>query len=96
MFSKPPGNPVTLYSKCNQASDLYQHIELASEIVDGGQDTMDCGRKRLVDFNAVKTQLVLFDQSKSTGDIDVKMDGSVGLSLPVQWLVAVQPCMESQ
>ena len=38
---------------------------------------MDWGRKWLVDFNAGKTQLVLFDQSKNTGAIDVKMDGSV-------------------
>ena len=33
--------------------------------------------KWLVDFNAGKTQLVLFDGSKNTGAIDVKMDGSV-------------------
>ena len=38
---------------------------------------MDWGRKWLVDFNAGKTQLVLFDQSNNTGPIDVKMDGSV-------------------
>ena len=38
---------------------------------------MDWGRKWLVDSNAGKTQLVLFDQSKNTGAIDVKMDGSV-------------------
>ena len=38
---------------------------------------MDWGRKWLVDFNAGKTQLVSFDQSKNTGAIDVKMDGSV-------------------
>ena len=38
---------------------------------------MDWGRKWLVDFNAGKTQLVLFDRSKNTGAIDVKMDGSV-------------------
>ena len=31
----------------------------------------------LVDFNAAKTQLVLFDWSNNTGSIDVKMDGSV-------------------
>ena len=30
----------------------------------------------LVDFSAGKTQLVLFDRSKNTGTIDVKMDGS--------------------
>ena len=37
---------------------------------------MDLGRKWLVDFNAGKTQLVLFDRSNGTGAIDVKMDGS--------------------
>ena len=37
---------------------------------------MDWGRKSLVDFNAGKTQLVLFDRSNNTGAIDVKMDGS--------------------
>ena len=40
-------------------------------------DTMDWGRKWLVDFNAGKTQLVLFDLSNSTGANDVKMDWSV-------------------
>ena len=39
--------------------------------------TLDMGRKWLVDFNAGKTHLVLFDESNSTGAIDVKMDGSV-------------------
>ena len=38
---------------------------------------MDWGREWLVDFNAGKTQLVLFDWSNSTRAIDVKMDGSV-------------------
>ena len=38
---------------------------------------MDWGRKLLVDFNAGKTQLVLFDRSNNTGAINVKMDGSV-------------------
>ena len=37
---------------------------------------MDCDRKRLVDFNARKTQLVSFDLSNNTEAIDVKMDGS--------------------
>ena len=35
------------------------------------------GRKWLVDFNAGKTQLFLFDQFNNTGAIDVKMDGFV-------------------
>ena len=33
------------------------------------------GRKQLLDFNARKTQLVLFDCSNNTGAVDVKMDG---------------------
>ena len=67
----------TLYSKCNQASDLRQQLELASEVESDLRDTVDWGRKWLVDFNAGKTQLVSFDRSKNTGAIDVKMDGSV-------------------
>ena len=38
---------------------------------------MDWSKKWLVDFNGGKAQLVSFDRSKSTGAIDVKMDGSV-------------------
>ena len=51
----------TLYSKCDQASDLWQQLELASELESDLQDTVDWGKKWLVDFNAGKTQLVLFD-----------------------------------
>ena len=40
-------------------------------------ETLDWGRKWLVDFNAGNTQLVSFDWSNNTGAIDVKMDGSV-------------------
>ena len=67
----------TLYSKCDQASDLWQQLELASELESDLRDTVDWGKKWLVDFNAGKTQLVLFDRSNNTGAIDVKMDGSV-------------------
>ena len=67
----------TLYSKCNQASDLWQQPELASELESDLRDTVDWVRKWLVDFNAGKTQLVLFDQSKNTSAVDVKMDGFV-------------------
>ena len=38
---------------------------------------MDWGKKLLVDFNAGKTQLVLFNRSNNTGAIDVKINGSV-------------------
>ena len=51
----------TLYSKCDQASDLWRQLELASELESDLRDTVDWGRKWLVDFNAGKTQLVLFD-----------------------------------
>ena len=67
----------TIYSNCDQSSDLWQQIELASKLESDLQDFLDWGRKWLVDFNAGKTQLVLFDRSNNTGAIDVKMDGSV-------------------
>ena len=54
-----------LYTKFNQASDLWQQLELASELESDLRDTVDLGRKWLVDFNAEKTQLVSFDQSKT-------------------------------
>ena len=50
---------------------------MASELESDLRDTVDWGRKWLVDFNAGKTQVVLFYWSKTTGAIDVKMDGSV-------------------
>ena len=67
----------THYSKCNEASDLWQQLELASELQSDLRDAVDWGRKCLVDFNAAKTQLVLFDWFNNTGAIDVKMDGYV-------------------
>ena len=67
----------TLYSKCDQASDLWQQLELASELESDLRDTVDWGTKWLVDFNAGKTQLVSFDRSNNNGSIDVKIDGSV-------------------
>ena len=67
----------SLYSKCAQASDLWQQLGLASELESDLQDTVDWGRTWLVDFNARKTQLVSFGRSKNTSAIDVKMDGSV-------------------
>ena len=67
----------TLHSKCDQASDLWQQLELASELESDLRDTVDWGKKWLADFNAGKTQLVSFDRSNNNGSIDVKMDGSV-------------------
>ena len=40
-------------------------------------ETLDWGKKWLVDFNAGKTQLVWFDQPSNNDSIDVRMDGSV-------------------
>ena len=67
----------TLYSKCDWASDLWQQLDLTSEIQSDLRDTVDWAKKWLVDFNAGKTQLVSFDQSNNNGSNDVKMDGSV-------------------
>ena len=48
----------TLYSKCDWTSDLWQQLELASELESDLQDTVDWGKKWLVGFDAGKTQLV--------------------------------------
>ena len=44
-----------LYSKCSQASDLWQQLDFASELESDLRDTVDQGKKWLVDFNAEKT-----------------------------------------
>ena len=67
----------TLMTLLMMLSVILQQLELASELESDLRDTVDWGRKWLVDFNAGKTQLVSFDRSKNTGAIDVKMDGSV-------------------
>ena len=67
----------TLFSKCDKASDLWQQLELSSEVESDLRDTVDWGKKCLVDFSAGKTQPVLFDQFNNNISIDVKMDGSV-------------------
>ena len=51
----------TLYSKCDRTSDLWQQLELASELESDLRETVDWGKKWLVHVNAWKTQLVLFD-----------------------------------
>ena len=57
---------------------------------------MEWGTKLLVDINAGKNQLVLFDRSDNTGAVDEKMDGSIlvekssfkvlGLTCPLNWI----------
>ena len=54
-----------------------QQLELANELEFDLLDTVEWGRKWLVDFNAGKTQLILFECSNNVGGIDVKMDGYV-------------------
>ena len=66
-----------LYSKCDQASDLWQQLELVSELESGLWDTADWGRTWLVDLDIGKTQLVLLDWCNNTGVNYVKMDESV-------------------
>ena len=50
---------------------------MASELESDLRDTVDWGKKWLVDFNAGKIQLVSFDDSNNNDSIDLKMDGSV-------------------
>ena len=64
---------ILLCSKFEQACDVWQQLELASELESDLQDTVDWGRKWLVDFSARKAHLVLFDKSNSIGAIDVKI-----------------------
>ena len=74
----------TLYLKCDQTFDLWQQLELASELESNLGDTVDWGRKWLFDFNVGKTQLVLFDRSSNTGAIRVsqKWGHGGGISTP--------------
>ena len=67
----------TLCFKYDQAFDLWQQLELASELKSDLGGTVDWGKKWLVDFNGEKTQLVSFGRSNNSGYIDVKMDESV-------------------
>ena len=59
-----------LYSKCDQVSDLWQQLEFTSQLESDLQDTVNWGKKWLVDFNAGKTQLVCFHRSNNTSSIN--------------------------
>ena len=50
---------------------------MAPELEYDLQDTVGWGKMWLVDFNAGKAQLVLFEWLNNNGSINVKMDGSV-------------------
>ena len=45
----------TLYSKCDRASDLWQQLELASELESDLRDTVDWGKKWLAEANMKNT-----------------------------------------
>ena len=47
----------TLYANCDEASDLWQQLELASELESDQRVTVDWGGNWLVNFNVQKTQL---------------------------------------
>ena len=58
-----------------QASDLCQQVDLASELESNLRDTKDWERKLLLEFNAGKNLPVLFDWSHNSRVIDVKWIG---------------------
>ena len=49
---------ILLYSNCDQTSDLWQQLELASELESDLRDTEDSYRKWLVDFQIRLTGLI--------------------------------------
>ena len=53
----------TLNTKCEQASDLWQQLDSASELESDLINTVAWIKKWLVDLNAVKAELALFEQS---------------------------------
>ena len=63
----------TLYFKCDQVSDLWQQLELASEIESDLQTLWTGSRSGLL----ISALGKLLDRSNNTGSIDVKVDGSV-------------------
>ena len=63
--------------KCDQASNLRQQLELASQFESDLQDTVKWDRKWLVHFNVRKTQLESFNRSNNTGVSGARMNGFV-------------------
>ena len=57
-------------------SDLWQQLELSSELESILRDTVDWSKKWLVDFSTGKAQPVSFDWSNNTATTHVKMDES--------------------
>ena len=67
----------TLYSKCDQAFDLWLKVELPSVLEYDLRYTVDWSGEWLVDFSIGKTQFVSFNCSNSSGAIGTKMNGFV-------------------
>ena len=67
----------TLYSKYDQAFDQWLQLPLASKFESDLRDIVEWGKNWLVDFNAGKAQLALFDRSNNSSSTDVKMAWSV-------------------
>ena len=63
---------ITLYADCDQASNLWQHLKLPSELESELQDTVDWGRMWL-DFIPRRTQLISIDWSNNFGGSNVKI-----------------------
>ena len=66
----------TLCSKCDQASDLSQQLEVASKLESDLRKAVDWCKKWLVDFIAHKTHVVSLGRSENFGAINLKMDRS--------------------
>ena len=66
----------TLYSKYDPTSDLWQQLQLTSELESHLRETVNWGRKWLFHFYTGKTQLFSFSWSNNSGAIYVKMDRS--------------------
>ena len=75
----------TVYFKCDQTSDQWQQLELASELESNLRNTVDQGKKWLVDFNAGNTQLLSFDQSNNNGSTDVNKILGLTFSSKLNW-----------
>ena len=56
---------------------MLKQLNFGSEFESNLSDTVDRGKKWLVNFSAGKTQLVSFDGSDNSGAVDVKINGSI-------------------
>ena len=60
----------TFYCKCDQTSDLWYLLEVASEY-----DPVDWSINQLVDYKTGKTQFVIFDLLNNCGATNAKLNG---------------------